>query len=290
MRISRTLLGLVAGGAAAATATAGLALPTASTAATATTAARHAPVQAFALAGERLAAFRTDRPGEARAVGRFTGLRLDQRIVSIDVRPSSGALYALGDAGGVYVVDPRSAALDLTARVTVPLQGRATIDFNPTVDLLRIVTTTGQNIRQDVDSMLLGTTVDGDLTYGEGAATGIAGVAYTGNDADAATGTQLYDVDTANDRLAQQVPANDGTLSVIGPLGRKVPQGVGLDVASRLDRSGRTVANTAYLTVPGGKGTPSRLFTVELTAGDATAASRFPRGLRITDVAVRTRG
>ena len=72
------------------------------------------------------------------------------------------------------------------------------VDFNPTVDRLRIVSDTGQNLRVNVDD---GTaTVDGTLNI-PGAtpvnpALGVTAAAYTNNDADPKTATTLFDIDT----------------------------------------------------------------------------------------------
>ena len=96
------------------------------------------------------------------------------------------------------------------------------VDFNPTVDSLRIVSDTGQNLRADVTT---GTTlVDGSLNYPQTPpappiiATGVTGVAYTNNDADTNTATTLYDFDSNLDQVAIQAPANSGSLSPTGTL------------------------------------------------------------------------
>ena len=110
-------------------------------------------------AGGRLVCFEENRPRRANVIGRISGLQTDTKLVGIDYRPATGALYGLGDRGGVYVVNPMSGRARLRARLNVALEGtRFGVDFNPTVDRLRIVSDTGQNLRANVDD---GTTTDG---------------------------------------------------------------------------------------------------------------------------------
>ena len=84
-------------------------------------------------------------------IGAVKGLDTDTRLVGIDFRPASGALYGVGDQGGIYTIDTRTAVATLAARMNVALAGSSFgVDFNPTVDRLRIVSDTGQNLRVDV--------------------------------------------------------------------------------------------------------------------------------------------
>ena len=92
------------------------------------------------------------------------------------------------------------------------------VDFNPTVDRLRVTSDTGQNLRVNVDT---GDTLeDADLNYTAGTpAMGIVGSAYTNNDADPNTATTLFDLDSALDQIAIQAPPNAGSLNPTGKLG-----------------------------------------------------------------------
>ena len=109
-----------------------------------------------------LVCFQDDRPGRADTIGRCVGLDQDTSLVGIDYRPANSVLYGLGNAGGVYTIDANTAEAKLVSRLNQPLQGKSFgVDFNPTVDRLRIVSDTGQNLRVNVDD---GTTnVDGTL-------------------------------------------------------------------------------------------------------------------------------
>src|SRR5688572_26158202 len=50
-------------------------------------------------------------------IGAVTGLVQDTSLVGIDYRPANDKLYAVGDAGGVYTVDPATAAVSLVSRL-----------------------------------------------------------------------------------------------------------------------------------------------------------------------------
>ena len=111
-----------------------------------------------------LVCFEDDRPGRAKAIGAVTGLVQDTSLVGIDYRPANNVLYGLGNAGGVYTIDANTAQATLRSRLNQPLQGTDFgVDFNPTVDRLRIVSNTGQNLRTNVDDGT--TTVDGDAEH-----------------------------------------------------------------------------------------------------------------------------
>lgn len=87
------------------------------------------------------------------------------------------------------------------------------IDFNPTVDRIRIVTSSGQNFRAHPDTGAVVFTdaplsfKAGDVNVGETA--GIVSAAYA-NSVAAAVSTVLYDIEAGNDVLATQAPPNDG--------------------------------------------------------------------------------
>ncbi len=203
-----------------------------------------------------LVCFRDSRPDRARTIGAVTGLVGDTSLVGLDHRPANSVLYGVGDAGGVYSVDANTAAATLVSRLDQPLQGNSFgVDFNPTVDRLRIVSDTGQNLRVNVDTGAA--TVDGPLNLPAAMppvnpAIGVTAVAYTNNDFDPATATTLFDVDTTNDNVVIQAPANAGSLSPTGKLGVDAANEVGFDIYSEL-RDGTTSVNRplASIAAPG---------------------------------------
>ena len=89
----------------------------------------------------------------------------DTALVGIFFRPANGSIYGLGNAGGLYVLDPAGNRPELKARLNVALEGRSFgLDFNPTVDRLRVISDSGQNLRITVDTGAV--TVDGFLKSG----------------------------------------------------------------------------------------------------------------------------
>jgi hypothetical protein len=235
-----------------------------------------------------LVCFRDDRPGRAVTIGAVVGLVQDTSIVGIDQRPANGVLYGLGNAGGVYTIDVDTAAATLTSRLNKPLEGTSFgVDFNPTVDRLRVVSDTGQNLRVNVDDGT--TTEDADLNIPGptpvNPALGVTAVGYTNNDADPNTATTLFDIDTTNDTTVIQAPPNAGSLNPTGKLGVDAMAGwVGFDIYSQLD-GGTTVAvhPLASIATPDGA---SSLYDVDLLTGRVTEIGAFH--VRVVDIAIPT--
>lgn len=169
-------------------------------------------------ADQRLVCFREDNPRGADDIGYVSGLSGDARLVGIDFRPANRALYGVGNAGGLYTIDPRTAVATLIGQLNVPLQGTSFgVDVNPAADALRVISDAGQNLRY---SFATGATfTDGPLTYPPAAAAGVTGAAYTNNDGDPNTATTLFDLDSTLDQVAIQSPANSGQLAATGKLG-----------------------------------------------------------------------
>lgn len=145
------------------------------------------------------------------------GLQTGESIVAIDYRPATGTLYGLGSSSRLYILNPLTgAARAVSATAFTPaLSGAvAAFDFNPTVDRIRVVTTSGQNLRLNPDD---GTVVANDAAINGVAGAIITGAAYTNNKS-GATSTELYDLDIAAKKLYKQ-DANAGTLTEVGNLG-----------------------------------------------------------------------
>jgi hypothetical protein len=235
-----------------------------------------------------LVCFEDDRPRRADTIGTVSGLQQDVSLIGIDYRPANNTLYGVGNAGGVYTIDANTAQATLVSRLNQPLAGtNFGVDFNPAVDRLRIVSAeTGQNLRVNVDD---GTTnVDGTLNI-PGAtpvnpALGLSAVAYTNNDADPNTVTTLFDIDTTNDNVAIQAPANAGALSPTGKLGVDAASPVGFDIYSSL-RYGTTAGLRPLATFAGPDG-KTNLYRVDLLAGRVSPVGTFR--VPVVDIAIPT--
>ncbi len=162
----------------------------------------------------------------------ITGASLQngERIVSIDFRPATGQLYGVSNMSRLFVINTATGeARSLTTSAFTPaIAGSIVgIDFNPTVDRIRLVTNTGQNLRLNPETGTVAA-VDGPINGASSAM--ISEVAYTNNRAGVTT-TTLYDIDPATDRLYIQNPPNNGTLTDVGPLGLDITGSAGFDIA-----------------------------------------------------------
>lgn len=239
--------------------------------------------------GGRLVSFRVDRPDRTLPLGKVNGLTGDSSLIGIDYRVQNGKLYGVGDRGGIYTIREIGAKATKVSQLSVALQGaKFGVDFNPAANRLRVISDTGQNLRHNIDdpagAPAAGTTAtDGTLTNPPvppattgTTASGVTGAAYTNNDLNAATATTLFDLDTAQDRVSVQSPANAGNLAPTGQLGVDVPGNSGFDIYS----SANTGTNSAYAV------TGSRAFRVDLLSGRATSTGSFPKGWQVVDLAI----
>lgn len=245
---------------------------------------RHGALEVVGLtANQRLICFDEKNPRSFDAIGSISGLTTDTNLVGIDFRPATGELYGLGNAGGLYTLNLANAKATLRARLNVALSGSAFgVDFNPTVDRLRIISDDGQNLRVNVDDGI--TLVDGTLAYTPGTpAPGIAGAAYTNNDTDANTATTLYDLDATLDQVVIQSPANSGQLAATGKLTVDATTAIGFDIYSTV-RDGTTedVRALASLAVNG----QTNFYRISLFTGKATAIGTFRTQHQVIGIAI----
>lgn len=209
-------------------------------------------------------------------------------LASIDVRPATGELFGYDATGRqLYTINATSGALTAVG-AQLPAGSGELIDFNPTVDRVRLVGTANQNLRLNPnDGTIAGTDTTlafaaGDVN--EGATPNIRGIGYTNSFAGAAT-TTLYDIDVDRDILVTQNPANNGLLQTVGALGVDLNSGI-FGSFNGFDISG--VTGVAYLT-DGAFAGPSNLYTVNLATGAATslgAITGLPDGRTVASIAV----
>ena len=247
-----------------ATATAAAALTSLTLASTAA----HADTLVALSTTNALYTFDSAAPMNGSLLAAITGLQAaNERILGIDLRPTTGVLYGVSSASNVYALgfDGRATFVGgLGVALGSPVVG---LDFNPVADLagatsLRVVSGSGQNVAYNVATGV------GTVATPIGAT--FAAVAYANNDTDAATGTALYYLDSANDRLAVATTAfNNPTISAVGPLGVNVTGVAGFDIG----RSGNAFALATDADT--GK---SGLYTIDLATGAATSAGLFGIG------------
>ncbi|MBL6459337.1 DUF4394 domain-containing protein [Belnapia sp. T6] len=168
----------------------------------------------------------------AMAPVRVTGI--EGRLLGIDVRPADMKLYGLTDAGQIVTIDPMTGRATPVSRLSERFEGggRATVDFNPVADRLRVMGMSGVNFRVNVENGQVAK--DGQLKYQAGTGWAetmprvVAG-AYT-NSMAGATATMLYTVDTMTRTLNLQAPPNDGVQQPKGEIAASLPAGVAFDI------------------------------------------------------------
>lgn len=237
-------------------------------------------------ADQRLLSFKESSPHKAKSSKGVTGLiDGDTALVGIDYRVQDGKLYGVGNAGGIYTLDPKTAVATFVNRLSVALSGASFgVDFNPAADRLRIVSDTGQNLRHNVNAGGV-TLVDATLNYTAGTpAGGITGAAYTNNDLDPNTATTLYDLDATLDQVVIQSPPNNGSLAATGKFTVDSASATGFDIHSKL-RDGVTVEVEALASLSSPTGTAS-LYSIHLPTGAVIWRGTFKSSDLVTDIAI----
>jgi len=288
-------------------------------------------VRSFAIRTELGAAIALDTTGAQPVVKRFstadpgtvssvtldvTNLASGETLVGIDCRPDTGQFYALGingtaNTGTLYLLDPQNLgasaltpvgttgqiAFVTTGGTPIDLPDPATagygIDFNPTVDRLRVVTSTGLNFRVNPISGAAvdndgnsgnGTNPDGNINGLPGGSTGVSATAYT-NAFGGTTVTTQYTLDAASDRLFIQNPPNNGTetsgLAITlggSPLDITDLNGFDIPAPVRVGTSNTPVAGGDGWFIATVSGTTG-LYRLNLVTGEATFAGAVFNGL-----------
>ncbi len=223
-------------------------------------------------ASNTLVSFNAGNPGVINSTRSITGLGSGETIVGLDFRPATGELFALGSAGRIYLISTTSGQATLISDAPLTLNGTVFgFNFNPTVDRIRLVTSTGQNLRLNpLTGAVVGTDTNLVFATGDvnaGLTPNLLGVAYT-NSFLGSTGTTLFGVDASGALVTLGSPngaptsPNTGQLFTIGSLGIAITGQVGFDIAPG--------SNPAFVTVTPAAGGPSQLFSVNLTTGAAT--------------------
>ncbi|KAA0127346.1 DUF4394 domain-containing protein [Chryseobacterium sp. SN22] len=222
-------------------------------------------------ANNELVAFNASNPKTFTSKTAVSGVASGEKLMSIDFRPATGELYALSSASKLYIINQSNASARLvssTAFIPAVTGAVASIDFNPVVDRIRLVSSSGQNLRLNPET---GTTAATDTNISGGSNPSIMGIAYT-NSKSGASSTVLYDIDMASGKLFKQDPPNNGALVEVGSLGTTFTGQAAFDI--RYDNS------SALLAVN------NNLHLLDLNSGKATSIGMLPQ--QVIDLAIPT--
>ena len=262
-------------------------------------AALNTPEQVWALTdGEHLVHFAAATPQRLDRQCTLSGLRAGDQLLGIDYRVAHGQLYGLGRLGQLYRLDTTQCqASPVGDGIGWPLLGaRVGIDFNPTVDRLRVVTEAGQNLRVhpetgavvDSDPQAPGVQTDGLLGYVDGDAQAgraprVVAAGYTYNARNSKITTN-YAIDLAAGQLVMQgshedatppVSPNTGRLRSVGPLGVPGVTEADLDISDE--------RNTALAVLRTDR---SRLYRIDLATGAARLIGLVGDGAPVRSIAI----
>ncbi|HLP96275.1 MAG TPA: DUF4394 domain-containing protein [Saprospiraceae bacterium] len=250
----------------------------------------------FALSGNKLISFKASAPGNIQSNVSINGIASGFVLEGLDFRPNTGQLYALGyqqntGLAQLYTIQPATGMATAIGASPVMLRsnmGKISMDFNPTVDRIRVTGSNNANYRMHpVTGAVVATDMDlafaaSDVNAGTNPSAGAC--AYT-NSYIAATATTLYNYDDSLNVFTTQIPPNNGTLNTIGASGIAVNLN---DPSSDFDIYFDAAAgvNKAYFTANTGTQTADQLYTVNLATGVATAVGMVGNSMNISDIAV----
>lgn len=238
--------------------------------------------------GSQLIGFERAAPGTITSAVSVTGLGgVGETLIGIDFRPRTRTLYGLSRIGGtsdslrLYRIDPATgAATPLGAAVTaVTASNLYGMDFNPTVDRLRIVNAADENLRLNPNTGARSDTPTNDTDLNP-AGSQIDAIAYDRNvDGPAiSANTTLYGISRSGNALVRigglnQSPSpNGGAVTSIGSLGATISavNGVGFDI------EGSAGAYAAFTDAGTNR---TGLYALDLSSGAATLIGLIGNGL-----------
>ena len=237
-----------------------------------------------------LVSFLIGRPGTLSSNSAISGLQPSENVLTIDFRPSTGDLVAVGSSSRLYRVSRSSGAATVigSGPFTPVLSGvEFGADFNPFADALRVVSDAGQNLRLNPNTGAVAATdtmlefASGDPNFGFPPI--VVGIAYNSN-VPGATATALYGMDSSIDILVTigttgESP-NLGHVFSMGGLGIDTTDVAGLDIATN---------GAAFALINPSVGGSSELRTINLVTGAATLIGSIA-GTALRDIAVPPTG
>ncbi len=242
--------------------------------------------------GNQLVQFNAGQPQKTLSSKALTGLAAGDTLLGIDYRVAKGQLFGLGASGQLYRIDTQTGAASAVGTPSaLPREGATEwgVDFNPTVDRIRVVNDAGFNLRLHPDTGAIvdgnpnepGVQFDGRLAYdaadvNAGKTPAIVAAGYTYNK-DNDKITTNYALDGRQGVLVHQgskegvqpaVSPNTGRLWTVGSLGIGSFQRATLDISD--------VSNAAYAAIT--TGSSSAWYRIDLATGKATRIGTIAAG------------
>ncbi len=235
--------------------------------------------------GSTLQRFSLLDPATTTNVG-ITGLTAGEQLVGMDSRPATGQVFALGvnfanNNATLYRLDPQTGTLTTIGSAGAILLTSGSfpdpasigygMDFNPTVDRIRVVASSGLNIRINPNT---GTLALQDVALNGGTATATA---YT-NNFGGATATTQYSFNTLNGNLFIQNPPNNGTLTFVGnlsPFDFQLLGGFDIPPSVAVSTSGSAASGEGWMLIGRSGGAFTQLYRVDLATGAGVATGLF---------------
>lgn len=250
------------------------------------------PLTAFGItADNRLVSFDVNTPGTIAANVAITGLGAGENAVGIDARPASavGEMIILTSANRMFSLNAAGTATligtGFTPGLSTPAFG---MDFNPTVDRIRVVHSNGDNRRLNpLTGGSVSPAADAALTYNDGSglvprAVGTAYNAFQFGAIAPVGSVRQFIIDSARDILGEvgsqaggNASFNGGIVTPIGALGFDLSDDAGFDVFGP--------TQTAFVSSRDASGV-ARFFSLNLSSGAATSIGVV--GVGITDFTV----
>jgi hypothetical protein len=232
---------------------------------------------------QTLVAFNASTPSQPISQIPVKGLQPGEQILGMDFRVAKGQLFALTSAGRLLRIEPTTGVSTAVGKgVSLPVGQHWGVDFNPTVDRLRVVNENGANFRLHPDT---GAQVDGDTKadglQGDGLLSYMPGDLLSGRTPRIVAAAYTYNKD--NEKLTTNVAIDAGSayLAVQGSIeGAPVVvspntgwlQSIGPLLIDRFDDASFDISdlnNAAYLVTTREGSTESRLYEVNLGSGQA---------------------
>lgn len=206
--------------------------------------------------GNRIVTFDSSAPGVIKTSGAISGIAAGDTLLGLDLRPANRTLYSVGSSGRLYAISGNGNGYVATDLGTIPQALTGTsfgLDFNPTVDRLRLVSDANINLRiNPLDPPA--SVADTSLTLNGRTNIDLVAAAYANNRPGVAT-TVLYGLDAASNSLVRATNANAGTYTntnvagtIFGDLGLNLPttDSVDFDISGGSGRGFFQVADAFY--------------------------------------------